>query len=182
MRSCTILGSAFLIYCGWFEPLSMYVVFAFLFRYGSYSFRSRSSMTSRKSVRAIPVSIVILNPIDSKTLWRDFLSRSSSDLVLQSTIAKPSSLYKPYHPFLRIFAISARINKPSRSHTSAPWKLPMATSNNSSLTFFFQISPAASASIVLHECMMMFSSSWLMLLNCLAKSSARISCAFVIEG
>ena len=138
MRLLVIDGNSLMIDDRWvdFERIYGGVLFGFL--KGKYFPVFKLKETSKKSVSMRFVSIVIDGLSSLNKLIMSFLNLSTLESLALCTMASLSSLYQPTLLDPKRDLILFRRCNPTSSHTSAPSKLPIATSNNGFPSFFTQ--------------------------------------------
>ena len=138
MRLLVIDGNSLMIDDRWvdFERIYGGVLFGFL--KGKYFPVFKLKETSKKSVSMRFVSIVIDGLSSLNKLIMSFLNLSTLESLALCTMASLSSLCQPTLLDPKRDLILFRRCNPTSSHTSAPSKLPIATSNNGFPSFFTQ--------------------------------------------
>ena len=120
----------------YFECIYRSILFGFL--KGNYFPVFKLKETSKKFVSMRFESIAIDSPSSLNKLILSFLNLSTLGPLALCTMASPSSLYKPTLLEPKRGLILIRRHNPTSSHTSAPSKLPIVTSNNQFPSFFTQ--------------------------------------------
>ena len=143
MRLLVINGNCLMIDSGWVDSECIYIGVLFGFLKGKYFPVFKLKETSEKSVSMRFVSIVIDSPSSLNKLIMSFLNLSTLGLLALCTMASPSSLHKPTLLEPKRGLILFRRYDPTSSHTSAPSKLPIVTSNNG-FPFFLTKAPLSS--------------------------------------
>ena len=112
--------------------------FSFGFLYSLYVPSNKSNVTSKKSTMCKFLFISILEPAFLKISIMSFRIRCvfCVDVILKST--SPSSLYKPVDCLSNLFDNKGSTWMPTSSQILAPPKLPMVTSKQVFVFFFFQ--------------------------------------------
>ena len=118
------------------------------FRQGLQVFDLKSGVTSRKFTSFRLHTIVILSPGSLKILVISLRMRSQVFLLWLKNAARPSSRYRPIWRSL-YFSCNMERMQITSSHTSAPSKLPIVTSNLASLPFFTHASSLLNNSYLL---------------------------------
>ena len=131
------------------------------FLYGQKLFEVRSNQTSRKSVHVFPILVMISNP--------NFLDYSPVLLEYCLIIPSISFWYQRMLDGPTVGDILLGINNPTRSHSSAPWKEPMAISKFS-LIFSLVHNLLSQQTIVSHICTVSSISTMRILVNFLPNS------------
>ena len=130
MRLLVIDGNCSITDGGWLDFECMYRGELFSFLKGKYFLVFKLMDTSKISDSIRSVSILIDSPPSLNKLIMSFLNLPSFGPLALGAVASPSYLYNPTLLESKRGLILFRRYNPTSSHTSAPSKLPIVTSNN----------------------------------------------------
>ena len=138
MRLLVIDGNCLMIDGGWLDFNCIYRGALFGFLKVKYFPVFKLKETSKKSVSMRFVSIVIDSLSSLNKMIMSVLNSLTLGLLALCTMASQSSLYKPTLLEPKRDLILFRRYNPTSSHTTAPSKLPIVTSNNGFPSYYIQ--------------------------------------------